>query len=119
MGQAHQPTGQVEPFPRDVVPRGVTEQLGQIRDMLAAEFPQATSVTLDLHGALRAHIDVRDGHDIPIVEARLPVLCGGMFNRVSTAPRPTILSSTASPRWSTDSSDQAEASPALPRCDNG
>lgn len=88
MGQAHQPTGQVEPFPRGVVPKGITEQLGQIRDMLAAEFPQATSVTLDFDGALRAHIDVRDGHDIPIVEARLPVLCGGMFNRVKHGASP-------------------------------
>ncbi len=86
--RAHQPTGQVEHFPKTPSPKGVSDQLGQIRDTLSSEFPQASAVTLDFDGALHAHIDVRDGHDIPIVEARLAGMCGGIFSKVRHGASP-------------------------------
>lgn len=85
---ARQPTGQVEPFPKMPGPKGVSDQLGQIRDILSSEFPQASAVTLDYDGALHAHIDVRDGQEIPIVEARLAGMCGGIFSKVRHGASP-------------------------------
>jgi len=85
---AHRTVGHVEPFPKSPFPKGITEQLTQIRDALSAEFPQASSVTLDFDGMLHAHIDVRNSQDVLLVETRLPGMCGGIFGKIKHGASP-------------------------------
>lgn len=81
-------SGQVEPFPKPATGRDLGNQLAQLRDMLCAEFPQAEEITLSYDGHLHAHIDVRKGEEMLMVEARLASLAGGSFQQVTRGPAP-------------------------------
>lgn len=87
-GNAKQSSGQVEQFPRTAIDRALGEQLGQLRDMLLAEFPQAEEVTLSFNGQLHAHIDLRKGEELMFVEQKLAGMAGGMFSQVRRGPAP-------------------------------
>lgn len=81
-------SAQVEPFPKVPVARGLNEQLEQLRDLLCAEFPQATDVSLGYDGQLRVYIDVRRGEDIMLIEARVPGLPIGEVVRIARGRAP-------------------------------
>lgn len=85
---AAQTSGQVEPFPKTAADRGLSEQLGQLRQMLLAEFPAAEGVNLTFDGQLRAHIDIRKGEEILCVETKLAGMAGGIFSQIQRGPAP-------------------------------
>lgn len=64
----------------------MSENLGQLRDMLRNEFPEAAAVTLSFDGTLKAHIDVRKSEEVMLIEARLARLAGGAFTNIRRGP---------------------------------
>lgn len=81
-------SGQVEPFPSAVNDRSLSEHLGQLRNMLKNEFPDAEGITLSFDGQLRAHIDIRKGEQLLFVETKLASMAGGIFQQINRGPAP-------------------------------
>ena len=81
-------SGQVEPFPKAAQDRTLSEQLGQLRNMLQNEFPDAEGISLSFDGQLRAHIDIRKGEQLMFVETKLASMAGGIFNQINRGPAP-------------------------------
>lgn len=67
----------VATFPETPQAAAITQELGKIHGLLSDEFPNARHISLEFHGKLVAHIDLRNKAELDLAEARLPFLGGG------------------------------------------
>lgn len=66
----------------------ISQGLAKIIEPLHAEFPNAVEISFTFRKNLRLHIDVRVLEEAHAVEARLPALCGGIFQEIFTGKSP-------------------------------
>lgn len=66
----------------------ISEELAKLIEPLHAEFPNAVEISFAFRRNLRLHIDVRKLEEAHAVEARLPALCGGIFEEIFSGSSP-------------------------------
>ena len=67
----------------------ISEALAKIIEPLHAEFPDAVEISFTFRKNLRLHIDVKKLEEAHAVEARLPAMCGGIFQQVFSGSSPS------------------------------
>lgn len=66
----------------------ISRELSKIIEPLHAEFPNAVEISFTFRKNLRLHLDVRTLEEAHAVEARLPALCGGIFQEIFAGRSP-------------------------------
>lgn len=66
----------------------ISEALAKIIEPLQAEFPNAVEISFTFRKNLRLHIDVKKLEEAHAVEARLPAMCGGIFEQIFSGSSP-------------------------------
>ena len=60
----------------------ISDELGKLRGVLIEKLPREALVKFEFDGRLLLHVHVRSYEDLPVVEALLPSLCGGIFRNL-------------------------------------
>lgn len=68
--------------------QAISGELAKIIEPLHAEFPGAVEISFTFRKNLRLHVDVRRLEEAHAVEARLPALCGGIFQEIFSGRSP-------------------------------
>ena len=68
--------------------RPISAALERLIAPLHAEFPGAYAISFEYRRDLHLHIDLRTLEEAHVVEARLPGLCGGVFEKIFTGASP-------------------------------
>ena len=66
----------------------ISRELAKLIEPLHAEFPSAVEISFTFRKNLRLHIDVKTLEEAHAVEARLPALCGGVFQELFSGSSP-------------------------------
>ena len=66
----------------------ISQELAKLIEPLHAEFPEAVEISFTYRKNLRLHIDVRTLEAAHAVEARLPAMCGGIFEQIFSGRSP-------------------------------
>lgn len=78
----------VEPFPVAQQPTIVSDELNKILLMLREACPEGARISFDFDGLLHVHVDVRRREDAGVVEALLPKIGVGLFQRINLGGTP-------------------------------
>ena len=68
--------------------RPISRELAKLIEPLHVEFPSAVEISFTFRKNLRLHIDVKTLEEAHAVEARLPALCGGVFQELFSGSSP-------------------------------
>lgn len=66
----------------------ISRELAKLIESLHAEFSGAVEISFTFRKNLRLHIDVKTLEEAHAVEARLPALCGGIFEEIFSGSSP-------------------------------
>ncbi|HKR91434.1 hypothetical protein [Novosphingobium sp.] len=82
------PVTQVELFPQPQRNNTISDELGNLLDLLRSEFSNAHAVHFEFDGKLKLHVDVRNSEEIAATEAKLAMLCAGIFINIHHGATP-------------------------------
>lgn len=66
----------------------ISQEMKRAWSSVRKEFPDANRVSFEFDGELVLHVDVRMGQTVPLIEARLASLNGGMFTNIRHGKTP-------------------------------